>query len=175
MFAYKTKKEKRRKCKTLKIKSMAILIASILNNFNRSFNDSNTKRKCSYPAWIITTYAYAAATPNPIGVGQQMLIFGWLDNTISGVDLTNNIRFHNYQFTITKPDGTNVTQTFPVVNDPTSSQYYAYTPDKLELTHCSSVSQDKYMISAEHPKVTTIHQATSQLPLQFNKTQYNHS
>ncbi len=82
------------------------------------------------PAWIITTYAYATATPNPIGVGQQMLIFGWLDNTINGVDLVNNIRFHNYQFTITKPDGTNQTQSFPVVSDATSSQYFTYTPDQ---------------------------------------------
>ena len=31
----------------------------------------------------------------------------------------------------TKPDGTTVTQSFPVVSDPTSSQYYAYTPDQV--------------------------------------------
>lgn len=83
------------------------------------------------PGWLITTYAYAAVTPNPVGVGQQVLVFGWLDTTINGVDLVNNIRFHDYQFTITKPDGTTFTQSFPVVSDPTSSQYFPYTPDQV--------------------------------------------
>ena len=119
-----------------KTKATAILIAIFLTisigastilipiaNAHDTSTDKNT--------WLITTYAYATATPNPVGVGQQMLIFGWLDNTINGVLLTNNIRFHNYQFTITKPDGTNVTQTFPVVNDATSSQYFAFTPDQV--------------------------------------------
>ena len=118
-----------------KTKVMAILIALFLTISigastilipNANAHNTSTDKS----TWLITTYAYATATPNPVGVGQQMLIFGWLDNTINGVDLVNNIRFHNYQFTITKPDGTTVTQSFPVVSDPTSSQYYAYTPDQ---------------------------------------------
>ena len=115
----------------LKIKSMTILIAVFLTISIGASMILIPNANAHTPAWIITTYAYATATPNPVGVGQQMLIFGWLDNTINGVDLVNNIRFHNYQFTITKPDGTIVTQSFPVVSDPTSSQYYAYTPDQV--------------------------------------------
>jgi hypothetical protein len=83
------------------------------------------------PGWIITTFAYCAATPSTIGVGQNVLVFGWLSNTIAGVDLTNNIRFRNYQFIITKPDDTTMTQSFPVIGDPTSSQYFSYSPDQV--------------------------------------------
>ena len=115
----------------LKTKALAILIAVFLTISIGASTMLIPNASAHTPAWIITTYAYAAATPSPVGVGQQMLIFGWLDNTINGVDLVNNIRFHNYQFTITKPDGTVVTQSFPVVSDPTSSQYYAYTPDQV--------------------------------------------
>ena len=113
-----------------KSKAMAILIALFLTISIGASIMLIPNASAHSPAWIITTYAYATATPNPVGVGQQMLIFGWLDNTINGVDLVNNIRFHNYQFTITKPDGTTQTQSFSVISDPTSSQYFAYTPDQ---------------------------------------------
>jgi hypothetical protein len=45
-----------------------------------------------------------------------MLIFGWLDNVIINSNLTNNIR---------------LTKNFPVVSDPTSSQYFDFTPDQV--------------------------------------------
>ena len=131
VFCPKQINGKEKKMQNLKIKSMTILIAVFLTISIGASMILIPNANAHTPAWIITTYAYATATPNPVGVGQQMLIFGWLDNTINGVDLVNNIRFHNYQFTITKPDGTTVTQSFPVVSDPTSSQYYAYTPDQV--------------------------------------------
>ena len=31
------------------------------------------------PTWSIPTYAYINAEPNPIGVGQSMIIYMWLD------------------------------------------------------------------------------------------------
>jgi hypothetical protein len=83
------------------------------------------------PAWQVTTYAWVTASPNPVGVGQQMLIFGLLDTVINGALVNNNIRFNNYQFTITKPDGTTVTQSFPIVTDSTGAQYFTYTPDQV--------------------------------------------
>ncbi len=83
------------------------------------------------PPWTYTTYAWAAATPNPAGVGQQMIIYGWLDIAIPQALLTNNYRFANYQFVITQPDGTTVTQNFPYVSDPTSSQYFYFTPNQV--------------------------------------------
>ncbi len=85
------------------------------------------------PAWQITTYAWCAAAPNPCGVGQTMLIYGWLDLVIQGALLVNNIRFQNYQFTITEPNGQNVTKTFPTVVDSTSSQYFSFVPDQTGI------------------------------------------
>ena len=83
------------------------------------------------PPWQITTYAYINVAPNPIGVGQETLIVMWLDTTMQGVLITNNIRFENYKLTITKPDGTTETKTWPIVTDTTSSQYLAYTPTQV--------------------------------------------
>lgn len=80
---------------------------------------------------VFTTHAYCYATPLNPGVGQSMLIYGWLDYTIEGVLITNNIRFENYQFIITAPNGTTQTFNFPTVSDPTSSQYFHYTPTEV--------------------------------------------
>ena len=40
-------------------------------------------------------------------------------------------RFHDYQLVITAPDGTNTTQSFPIIYDTTSAQDYAFTPDTV--------------------------------------------
>ena len=83
------------------------------------------------PAWQIPTFAQVTAAPNPVGVGQQALVVMWIDKTPSGALLTNNLRWHNFQLTITKPDGTNTTMTFSTVSDPTSSAYTPYVPDQV--------------------------------------------
>jgi hypothetical protein len=115
----------------LKSKTMAIMIALILMFAIAIPLVDLPAANAHTPAWQITTYAWVAASPNPVGVGQQMSIFGWLDTVINGALVSNNIRFNNYQFTITKPDGKTVTQSFPVVTDSTSAQYFAYTPDQV--------------------------------------------
>ena len=81
------------------------------------------------PAWNIPTYAYINAAPNPTGVGQQVLVIMWLTNLFSPMaGLANDYRFHNYQLTITAPDGTKTTQTFATVTDSTSAQDTYFTP-----------------------------------------------
>jgi outer membrane protein assembly factor BamB len=80
------------------------------------------------PEWNIVTHAYVTAFPSPIGVGQTAYVDMWLDKVISGADLANDIRFHNYQLTITAPDGTTESVTFDVISDPTSNQIYGFTP-----------------------------------------------
>jgi len=99
------------------------------------------------PAWQIPTYAYIVAAPNPVGVGQLVHIYMWLDpvygaaggttaatptnaSTASAALLANNYRFQNYQLITTAPDGTNTTQTFPVISDTTSSQFTTFTPSQ---------------------------------------------
>ena len=85
------------------------------------------------PEWNIVTHAYVSAFPSPIGVGQTAYVDMWLDKVISGADLGNNIRFQNYQLTITAPDGTKQSQTFASVSDPTSNQVTSFTPTQTGI------------------------------------------
>ena len=80
------------------------------------------------PAWSIPTYAFINAAPNPIGVGQQINIIMWIDKIPDGAAVGNNIRWHNYNLTITKPDGSTVTTIFPTTQDTTSAQFTSYVP-----------------------------------------------
>jgi len=113
---------------TLRNKTMAIVIITVLavSAGASVFEISVTAHT---PPWIFTTHAFISAAPNPVGVGQQTLIFVWQDYTIQGNQIDNTIRFRNYQLTITKPDGTNETRTWPVVTDTTASAYTAFTPE----------------------------------------------
>jgi len=83
------------------------------------------------PALEITTFAYVNVAPDPVGLGQQVNVLMWLDKVIYNAAATNDIRFHDYTLTITKPDGTTQTMTFDVCQDTTSSQYTSYTPDQI--------------------------------------------
>jgi len=78
--------------------------------------------------WSIPTYAYVNVAPNPVGVGQRATIGMWLSAVLPGAEFGNDIRWHNYQLSITAPDGTKTTQSFPVVEDPTANQIYSFTP-----------------------------------------------
>jgi hypothetical protein len=82
------------------------------------------------PAWSIPTYAYITVAPNPVGVSQTVNVIMWLDAVINSATAANDVRFKNYNLTITKPDGTIETHIFATVQDTTSSQGYAYTPDQ---------------------------------------------
>jgi hypothetical protein len=83
------------------------------------------------PPKTIATYAYVSAAPNPVGVGQQVRVLMWLDQTMNGGAVDNDYRFHNYKLTITKPDSATETKTWDIVWDLTSSQGYTFTPDQL--------------------------------------------
>jgi len=82
------------------------------------------------PAWQIPTFAYVQAEPNPVGVGQPVLIYMWVNQIPDGAQLGDNIRFQNYQLTITAPNGAKQTETFPVISDPTSNQGYTFVPSQ---------------------------------------------
>ena len=58
------------------------------------------------PAWSIKSYAYVSAAPNPVGNGQPVYVYMWVDIPLSGALVTNDIRRHDYKLTITQPDGT---------------------------------------------------------------------
>ena len=93
------------------------------------------------PPVTIPTWAYISAAPNPIGVGQQMTIYFWLNQvfgyyaapgsaaTTDYAQLTNSYRFQNYNLTIVGPDGSVKTTVYPFISDPTSSMYTTYIPN----------------------------------------------
>ena len=83
------------------------------------------------PAWNIQVYAYISVAPNPVGVGQPVTVYMWLNQVYDQSSLYDNYRFHNYQLTITAPNGAKTQQTFAYISDPTSSQYTIFTPNQV--------------------------------------------
>ena len=83
------------------------------------------------PAWNIPTYAYVWASPNPVGEGQTVSVYMWLTNYYYGAGSQNSYKFHNYELTITAPNGAVTTQTFPVITDSTSNQHTDFVPNQV--------------------------------------------
>jgi hypothetical protein len=83
------------------------------------------------PAWNITSFAYVTAAPNPVGVGQTVYVYMWVDTPLSGSAAANDIRRHDYTLTITDPDGQVTTKKWDVVQDTTNVQSYSFTPTKV--------------------------------------------
>jgi outer membrane protein assembly factor BamB len=83
------------------------------------------------PAWNIPSFAYLAAQPSPVGVGQRVQVYMWVDAPLASAAEGNDIRRHDYTLTITKPDGVKITETWPVIYDTTGVQYYTFTPDQV--------------------------------------------
>jgi outer membrane protein assembly factor BamB len=82
-------------------------------------------------AWNIPTFAHIFAAINPVGVGQTTHIYMFLTPVFDSALLINNYRFHNYQLTITAPDGKTETKTWDTVQDSTSNQGYSFTPTQV--------------------------------------------
>ena len=135
--------QNRIKNRTLAI-SIAVLLTISLATSMTLFPNANAHT----PAWQIPTQAFIVTAPNPIGVSQQVHVYMWLAevygaaggttaavgtnaSTASAGLLANNYRFHNYNLTITAPDGTTSTQIFNVISDTTSSQYTVFTPTQV--------------------------------------------
>jgi hypothetical protein len=139
-----TEKGEKRKMQKLKNKTMAIMIALILTVSIGASTALIPSASAHTPSWNIPTYAYIVAEPNPIGVGQQMVVYMWVNQifgdsatettdpaTTSAAMITDNFRFSNYNFTVVAPDGSTNTTIFSVVHDPTSDQYTYFTPTQV--------------------------------------------
>ncbi len=83
------------------------------------------------PPWNIPSFAYVAAQPSPVGVGQTVQVYMWVDAPMPSSSEANDIRRHDYKLTITAPDGKTEVQTWPVIWDTTGVQYYSFVPDKV--------------------------------------------
>lgn len=82
------------------------------------------------PPWTVPTYAYIVATPNPVGVNQQVFIIMWIDWPPPTAAGTGGDRWQGYMLTITRPDGTNETRG-PLTSDSTSSAFIQYVPTQV--------------------------------------------
>jgi hypothetical protein len=88
------------------------------------------------PTWDVITTAHVAAMPSPVGVGQKVTIYAWLDKIFdgalpSGNAAANEWRFHNYTLVITKPDNTTDKLYQDRIEDTTSNQGFSYTPTQV--------------------------------------------
>jgi hypothetical protein len=76
----------------------------------------------------VDTYAFLSVDPNPIGVGQPVLVVMWLNLFPPTAAGAQGDRWTGFTVLITKPDGT--TQNMgPYTSDPVGSQYFAYVPE----------------------------------------------
>ena len=78
----------------------------------------------------VPTYAYVTATPNPVGVDQQVLIVFWLNwppPTAAGI---TGDRWQNLKVVLTTPGG-DVENLGTFVSDPVGSSYTTYLPTEV--------------------------------------------
>jgi hypothetical protein len=61
------------------------------------------------PPWTVSTYAYIAVEPNPVGVGQTAYVSFWIDKVPPTAEGWWGYKWHNMTVTVTKPDGSTVT------------------------------------------------------------------
>ena len=137
-----------RKARISKTKIMASIVAIILMLSISASLVLLPSTTAHTPIWKIPTYAFIVAEPNPVGVGQTINVYMWLDalygsaggasatlgtngSTSSGALLSNNYRFHGYVLTITSPNGTSTTQTFDVISSSDSAQGTTFTPTMI--------------------------------------------
>ncbi len=123
------KKEKKEKMTKNLFSKKIIAIVTLLLTLSIAIPVITTSTVLAHtPAWNIQSFAYVSAAPNPVGVGQTVYVYMWVDTPLSGALVTNDIRRHDYTLTISQPDGKNTVQTFAVVEDTTGIQAYSFAP-----------------------------------------------
>ena len=90
----------------LKGKSIAIFIALILAISTGASVMLQPTVSAHSPPWTIKDQAYVALAPNPIGVGQTMVLTVWTAQPLANSQVQDNIRKANYTLIITDPNGT---------------------------------------------------------------------
>ena len=135
----------------LKNKKTAILIAIFLMLSMSASTMLTPNASAHSPPWTIISYAYMTIAPTTCGVGQQIAVVMWIDTPLPGAVAGNPVRRADYTLTITKPDGTVTTQTWPFVSDSTGVQYTNFVPDQV----------GNYTMTFSYPKQTYIWNSTN--------------
>ena len=129
----------------------------------------------------IKTYAYVTATPNPVGVGQQVIIVMWLNWPPPTAAGTTGDRWQGMTIEITKPNG-DITHFGPFVTDSVGSTYTTYTPTDLGEYKVNFNFPGQILQRAGYTGLngsnsgyigTISHQAQQAQHSQYNKKQYN--
>jgi len=81
------------------------------------------------PAWNVPTYAYAAASPDPVGVHQTVTLVFWVDKIPPTAAGMAGDRWTFY-VDITTPDGTEESLG-SFTSDPVGGSWTSYTPDQV--------------------------------------------
>ena len=79
----------------------------------------------------MASFAYLIVEPNPVGVGQTTYIAMIVDVPLPSATEANDIRRHDYELTITAPDGTVQQRAWARVADTTGVQSTSFTPDQI--------------------------------------------
>ena len=105
MFSFVHKNARKRKImqnkKTIRIFTTLILLISITIPMIALQTSS-----AHDPPWTISTYAFIVASPNPVGVGQTAYVNFWIDKVPPTAIGLWGTRWHDFELTVTKPDGT---------------------------------------------------------------------
>jgi outer membrane protein assembly factor BamB len=104
---------------------MAIMISIILIFSLASIMLSTTT--AHDPPFKISTYAYLSIEPDPVGVGQEAYVNFWIDKPPPTAASQYGDRWHNFEVTVTKPDGT-TEKLGPFTSDDTGGAHTVYTP-----------------------------------------------
>ncbi len=80
------------------------------------------------PAWEVPTWTYINVAPNPVGVGQQIIIIVWCNTPHPTAGGANGDRWTFY-VDVTTPSGQ--TTLGPITSDPVGSGYTLYTPTQV--------------------------------------------
>ena len=124
-------KEEKKKMQIVKHKNLALILSTILAISMAFAIVPLPTANAHTPPWQIPTFAYVQVAPNPVGVGQPVHVFIWLNVPHDGAAVTNDYRFHNYLLNITAPNGITTTTSYANIQDTTSSQYFIVTPDQI--------------------------------------------
>jgi hypothetical protein len=82
------------------------------------------------PPLEITTYAYLAISPNPVGVGENVFLIMWLHGAPPTAAGVGGDRYIDFTVDVTGPDGSKETLG-PFTSDPIGTAFMLYTPTQL--------------------------------------------
>lgn len=152
---------------------MAILIALFLTISMSASMILVPNANAHSPPWTIKSFPYITIAPNPVGVGQDVAVYVWVDQALPNAALTNDVRRSGYSLTITAPNGQVSTQSWATLSDPTGIQGYYFAPDQVgnysfvfnyagqvyNFAAGSSLSiNDTYQAATTRPEILTVQQ-----------------